>query len=236
MAKIKLIVFDMAGTTVHDEMYVSKAVAAAMNEFGYAVQPIEVQPIMGYEKPLAISMLLDKHEPNTQLITDEYISQIHSRFVTIMMNFYRTSPDVRPLDGVENVLKQLRELGILIGLDTGFSKDIADLIVSRLGWLESGLIQYVVASDEVPAGRPEPYMIYKMMDAAGITDPKQVVKVGDTEVDINEGRNAQCLYSIAVTTGAYTRAALEPYNPDFILDSLSGLIPIVERYQFGLEV
>ena len=63
MGKIKLVVFDMAGTTVHDEMYVSKAVAAAMKEFGYNVQPLEVQPIMGYEKPLAISMLLDKHDP-----------------------------------------------------------------------------------------------------------------------------------------------------------------------------
>lgn len=236
MAKIKLVVFDMAGTTVHDEMYVSKAVAAAMNEFGYAVQPVEVQPIMGYEKPLAIRMLLDKHEADQALVSNEYIAQIHTRFVSIMMDFYSTSPDVRPLEGVENVLKQLREMGILIGLDTGFSKDIASLIVSRLGWLESGLVQYVVASDEVPAGRPEPYMIYKMMDAAGITDPKQVVKVGDTEVDINEGRNAQCLYSIAVTTGAYTRDALVPYNPDFILNNLGGLIPIVERYQLGLEV
>jgi phosphonatase-like hydrolase len=229
MAQVKLIVFDMAGTTVHDEMFVSKAVAAAMNEFGYAVQPLEVQPIMGYEKPLAISMLLDKHETKPENITDELITEIHARFVAIMMNFYRTSPDVLPLAGVEEVLQQLRDKGILIGLDTGFSKDIAQLIVDRLGWEEKGLIQYVVASDEVPAGRPEPYMIYKMMDAAGITDSKQVIKVGDTEVDINEGRNAQCLYTIAVTTGAYTRDALEPHHPDFILDELSELLPIIEN-------
>jgi phosphonatase-like hydrolase len=231
MNKVKLIVFDMAGTTVHDEMFVSKAVAAAMNEFGYNVQPKEVQPIMGYEKPLAIKMLLEKHEPVINKISNELIEDIHARFVDIMMHFYKTSPDVRPIDGVEEVLMQIRNWGILIGLDTGFSKDIANLIVERLGWLQKGLVQYVVASDEVPIGRPEPYMIYKMMDAAGITDVKEVIKVGDTEVDVNEGKNANCLYSIAVTTGAYSRESLEKYKPDFILESLDELLLIIQNHR-----
>jgi phosphoglycolate phosphatase-like HAD superfamily hydrolase len=50
-----------------------------------------------------------------------------------------------------------------------------------------------------------------------------VVKVGDTEVDVLEGRNAQCGKVIAVTTGAYTRAQLEQYSPDHIIDSLEQL-------------
>jgi phosphoglycolate phosphatase-like HAD superfamily hydrolase len=72
-------------------------------------------------------------------------------------------------------------------------------------------------------------MIQKMMRAAGIGDAKQVIKIGDTEVDVNEGRNAGCLYSIGVTTGAFTREALEPYHPDFIMDDLIELIEIIEQ-------
>ena len=231
MTKIKLVVFDMAGTTVHDDMYVSKAVAAAMNEFGYAVVPQEVQPIMGYEKPLAISMLLDRHEADAMQITEELIAKIHERFVAIMMHFYTTSPDVKPLEGIEEVLLWLQQKGIVTGLDTGFSKNITAIIVDRLGWLKNGLIKYVVSSDEVPQGRPEPYMIYKMMDAEGITNSKEVIKVGDTEVDINEGKNAKCLYSIAVTTGAYSREALEPHKPDYIIDNMLELVPIIEQYE-----
>jgi len=87
-----------------------------------------------------------------------------------------------------------------------------------------------VSSNEVEAGRPEPYMIRKLMERAGITDPKQVVKVGDTEVDVNEGRNAGCCLSVAVTTGAFSREQLEPYKPDFIIDHLSELIPILEQH------
>lgn len=230
MSKIKLIVFDMAGTTVYDDLFVSKAVAKAMNEFNYPVVPQEVEPIMGYQKPLAISMLLDKHEPDISKINDEYIDQIHTRFVEIMMDFYRHSPDVRPIDGVEQVLKTIRSKNIAIGLDTGFSRDIANLVVERLGWLQNGLVQTVVASDEVPHGRPDPYMIYKIMEANGITNSKEVIKVGDTEVDVNEGRNARCLWSIAVTTGAYKREALLPHRPDYIIDSLDELITLIDNY------
>ena len=231
MAKIKLIVFDMAGTTVYDNLFVSKAVAAAMNEFGYAVTPQEVEPIMGYEKPLAISMLLDRHEPDPEKIDSELVEKIHKRFVAIMLNFYKTSPDVRPVDGVENIFRILRKKGIAVGLDTGFSKDIASLVVNRLGWLDNGLVQHLIASDEVPHGRPDPYMIFSIMNECGITNAKEVIKVGDTEVDVNEGRNAGCLWTIAITTGAYSREALEPHKPDYIIDSLQELIPLIEEYE-----
>ncbi|HCL84813.1 MAG TPA: HAD family hydrolase, partial [Chitinophagaceae bacterium] len=37
---------------------------------------------------------------------------------------------------------------------------------------------------------------------------------------VEEGRQAGCGLVIGVTTGAYTREALEKYNPDFIIDRL----------------
>ncbi|MND98460.1 hypothetical protein D3C80_908120 [compost metagenome] len=65
-------------------------------------------------------------------------------------------------------------------------------------------------------------MIRKMMDNAGVKE-NEVAKVGDTEVDINEGINTGCLYVIGVTTGAFTREELLPYKPTHIIDSLKEL-------------
>lgn len=92
------------------------------------------------------------------------------------------------------------------------------------------MIDYVISSDEVPAGRPFPYMIQNLMKIAGITDTKSVIKIGDTESDIHEGFNAGCLYSIAMTTGAFTRAQLKPHHPSFIFDHLQELVPIIENH------
>ena len=66
-----------------------------------------------------------------------------------------------------------------------------------------------------------------MMKKAGINDPRKVVKVGDTEVDVMEGKNAGCILSIAVTTGAFTREALIPYTPDYIINNLGELDSIL---------
>ena len=70
-------------------------------------------------------------------------------------------------------------------------------------------------------------MIEKIMQHAGVTDSQKVIKVGDTEVDVNEGFNANCLYSIGITTGAFTRQELSIYNPSFIIDQLSELEKII---------
>jgi len=68
-----------------------------------------------------------------------------------------------------------------------------------------------------------------MMIEAGITQPKQVAKVGDTEVDVREGQNAGCTYVIGVTTGTFTREQLEEYNPTHIIDDIAQVIDIINQ-------
>ncbi len=56
---------------------------------------------------------------------------------------------------------------------------------------------------------------------------ENVAKVGDTKVDIEEGRNTGCGMVIAVTTGAYTKEQLAKYHPDHIIDSLESLPSLI---------
>ncbi len=68
------------------------------------------------------------------------------------------------------------------------------------------------------------------MEQFRIDDPKVVIKVGDSVVDIQEGQNAGCLLSIGITTGAQTREEMQQANPDHIVDSLLDLLPILTKY------
>jgi phosphonatase-like hydrolase len=228
MNKIKLIVFDIAGTTVKDNGEIADAFANALKEFGYNVPTTKINPLMGYKKPQAIRMMVEEYESEKQMITDEYISAIHDRFLQLMIEHYKTTKEIVPLPNVLEVFSFVKNKGVKIGLDTGFSSDITEVIIDRLGWLKDGVVDYAVSSNEVPAGRPQPYMIQKMMQESGIANTQQVVKIGDTEVDVQEGKNAGCLYSIAVTTGAFTREELLPYEPSFIIDNMQELVPIIE--------
>jgi phosphonatase-like hydrolase len=224
---IKLVVFDMAGTTVKDENRVTDTFSAAMKKYGYTVPDQAINPLMGYKKIVAITKMLHLYESDATKITPKLISDIHQEFVDLMIAYYQNAEVLEALPNAEPTMKALRAAGVKVGINTGFSKNIAETIVDRLQWREQELFDYIIGSDEVEDGRPDPAMIHQLMKLAGITDPQEVAKVGDTEVDIREGQNVGCKYVIAVTTGAFTRSELEPYNPTHIVDDIAEVIQII---------
>jgi phosphonatase-like hydrolase len=184
---------------------------------------------MGFRKMDAIAQLLEKFAPD-QKDEEVLIDRIHTHFIDKMIEFYRSDETLAPLPHVEPVFTSLKRLGIKIALNTGFTRSITDTILHRLRWDDrSPLIDQVICSDEVARGRPHPDMIQALMDKLGVESAARVVKVGDTEVDVEEGRNAGCGKVVSVTTGAYTREQLQPYQPDFIIDDLAELLPIIAK-------
>lgn len=216
---IKLVVFDIAGTTVKDDDYVAHAFRNAFVKNGYDISLDQTYPYMGIKKIVAVNAMLAKLGGQSA-----DAGTIYTDFTDEMMDFYTYNASVMPLPYAEEVFQQLKEKGIRIALNTGFPRIIADVIINRLQWKDKGWVDDIIASDEVEHGRPQPFMIQELMLRASITDPLEVAKVGDTEVDVNEGRNAGCGLVVAVTTGAYTEEQLAAYDPDHIISSLS-LLP-----------
>ena len=225
---IQLVVFDIAGTTVRDKGNVAEAFMQAAAQYGIQVPREEVNKVMGFRKKEAIRILLDKFYPEPAKDINVLIENIHEVFTRNMISFYEQDTDLKPLPYAEETFGWLREKGIKIALNTGFTRAITDTILKRLQWNKNGIIDMVITSDEVPQGRPYPFMIQAIMQQLQVADSKQVVKVGDTEVDVEEGRQAGCGLVISVTTGAYTRSQLEQYNPDTIIDSLAELQSIIQ--------
>ena len=229
MSSIELVVFDIAGTTVRDNGSVAEAFIAAFRDFGFEMPVAEVQKVMGFRKMDAIALLLEKFAP-AHKDDESLIDRIHTRFIDTMIAFYREDQDLAPFADAEKVFTTLKKRGIKIALNTGFTRSITDTILHRLRWDErSALIDQTICSDEVPFGRPHPDMIKTLIRDLEISSASNVLKIGDTEVDVEEGRNAGCGVVVSVTTGAYTREELKPYKPDFIIDSLSELLPIIEK-------
>ncbi|MBX9784075.1 MAG: HAD hydrolase-like protein [Chitinophagaceae bacterium] len=227
MAKFKLVVFDMAGTTVRDKGNVAGSFVNAFEENELPIPATEVNKVMGWRKKDAIKMLLRQYHPQTEANEETLIETIHSDFIENMIAFYKQDTDLQPLPFAEEVFAQLKASKVAVALNTGFTKSISDVLLQQLQWKEGKQFDAVIASDEVKEGRPHPYMIEKLMFRFGIDDAMLVAKVGDTEVDVQEGRNAGCGLVVGVTTGAYTREALEQYNPDKIIDSLNELPALI---------
>ena len=119
---------------------------------------------------------------------------------------YQEAGAIAPAPGALRVFSALRNAGIRVALDTGFSRDILDTILTQLGWAD-GTIDCSIASDEVERGRPHPDMIFRAMRLLGVTDPSQVAKVGDTPADVMQGLSAGCGLVVGVTCGTHSRAS-----------------------------
>ncbi len=223
---VQLVVFDIAGTTLFDKDFVNIAFRNAMSAHGYEVSHREVNDVMGLKKPQAIRMMLEKRMPAAE-VSEELVHAIHDTFIQNMIDFYKNDPDVREIDGASEVFRILKNKGIKVALDTGFSRDITQTIIDRIGWEKDGLIDASVCSDEVPAGRPQPFMIQKIMQQFNIDDVNSVAKVGDTPSDLEEGMNAGTLYKIGVCSGAYSREELEQFPHTHIVESVNDVPAIV---------
>lgn len=220
----RLAIFDMAGTTIIDRDAVATCFISAFARHNILVEKEEVNPLMGYKKTQAITMLLSEKGFS---VSDDLVDFIHDEFIDKMLDYYEYDPEVKPFADAEEVFLLLKEKGLMVALNTGFPKVIADAIIVRTQWIQKGLVDDFIASDEVEEGRPAPFMIEKLMHRFSIENPAQVIKIGDTEVDINEGRNARCGLVVAVTTGAFTEDELKPYQPDYIVSNLTAFSKLI---------
>jgi phosphonatase-like hydrolase len=225
---IKLAVFDMAGTTVKDSNNVHEALQKALQRAGFHFTIEEINPYMGIPKPLAIKYLLEQRPTAKHLAVDEaFIQEVHKDFVAEMLLFYQQAEAVVEKPFASEVFKALKSKGIKVALDTGFSREITDAIIDRLGWDKGDLIDFSVTSDEVANGRPYPDLILKAMQIAGIGDSQEVAKIGDTASDLQEGTTAGCKYVIGITTGAFSREALEQEPHTHLVEDLKEVLAIV---------
>lgn len=218
MKKIELAVFDMAGTTVNEDNVVYKTVRAALAKHGVEVSLDTVLEFgAGKEKFKAIADILEQTK-NTSIDAN----RVFEDFKGMLEEAY-AKLEVTSYDGVEAFFQLLKSRGVKVVLNTGYDQKTASSLLDKLGWAAGNQIDAVITADDVVNGRPSSEMIDKAMDMFGIKNPEHVLKAGDSVIDIEEGKNANCGWTVGVLTGAQTREQLETAQPTLILDSLTDL-------------
>ncbi|HRG78785.1 MAG TPA: HAD hydrolase-like protein [Cyclobacteriaceae bacterium] len=221
----KLIVFDLAGTTVNDNKDVHRVLQSIFKKIHLRISINEANQVMGIPKPEAIRKLLEHHR--YPYISEMLVLEMHAHFVSKMTTFYKRHASVREKEGASDVFRICKEHGIKVVVDTGFDRAIVVPLLERMGWEKNGLIDGSITSDEVAKGRPHPDMIYRAMELTGVTDVESVAKVGDTLSDLQEGTAAGCGWVIGVTTGAYSHEELQKGPHTHLVQHLSEMLPLV---------
>jgi phosphonatase-like hydrolase len=219
-----MVVFDMAGTTVNENMLVYKTLQKAIEEAGFAVTLEQVLAEgAGMEKLDALRAILKKYSNNQD---GNLIHEIYHRFVDLLGTAYEEN-EIFPQDNALALFQALREKRVRVVLNTGYNRETAQSLIGKLGWEQGKTFDDLITAADVRQSRPHPDMIELAMQRAGITDAREVAKVGDSVIDIQEGINAGASLNIGITTGAHTRQQLESANPNYIVDNLIEILPLI---------
>ena len=100
--------------------------------------------------------------------------------------------DVEVIPKAKSVIDYLRYRDIKIGVTTNFNSEHMLLGIQLLKKHDIHIDKAVSSSCYDYNHRPNYFMVHDIMDSFGINDPKQVLKVDDTCLGIQEGKQAGC--------------------------------------------
>ena len=221
---IKMVVFDMAGTTVDENNVVYKTLQKVINQAGYNFSLAQVLTEgAGKEKLQAIKDILALENTSSD---DAIATKIYNLFVDELATAYDNFK-IKPQPGAEETFQYLKDKNILVVLNTGYNEKTALSILEKLRWETGKQIDGLITATDVQNNRPQPDMILLAMQKFGIENAGEVVKVGDSIIDIEEGKNAGCGFSIGITTGAHTYQQLASANPNNIINNLGELLQLI---------
>jgi len=196
--KIKAAVLDWSGTLA-DAYVIAPAVVfvEVFKNQGVEISMEEARGPMGLRKDIHIQKLTEdpviaarweatKGSPPTQADVDAMFAD----FVPAQLACLPTYTALLP--GIKEVVNGLQADGIKIGVSTGFTRVMVDVLLKDV--IAQGVTpDATVAGDEVENGaRPAPHMVFKNLDLLNISDVKSVVKCDDTVSGVGEAMNAGC--------------------------------------------
>jgi len=216
-SRFKMIVCDMAGTIIKENNIVYKTLYEVIKSFNDSLLQEDINKFKGFNKLEVIDHFVKKQGlpiRESRLL----IKQSNNKFNSLLKEKYSVDKNVKLIHmHLPNLLNALRDNDKKIVLNTGYNKEIQNILINKFS-LNKCIDDYI-SSEEVKVGRPYPYMIYNLMERNNIKNINQVIKIGDTPVDILEGRNAGC-FTIGVLSGASTYEELNAAGPNIIINDI----------------
>lgn len=216
-SKLQAAILDWAGTVVDFGSFAPTQIfVEAFAEFDVQVSIEEARGPMGMGKWDHIRTLCDQPQITERYKkvfgrapTDDDVTAIYERFMPLQIEKIAEHSALIP--GALETIAALREQGIKIGSCSGYPAQVMAKVV-ELAATNGYIADHVVATDEVPNGRPWPAQALANVIALGIDDVGACVKVDDTAPGILEGRRAGMWTVALVFSGNALGLTYEQYQ------------------------
>jgi phosphonoacetaldehyde hydrolase len=200
---MKGVIVDWAGTIVdYGSRAPVEAFRAAFANEGVPITVAEARGPMGLAKRDHISAVIQMarvaaawRERHGGDAGDADIERIYRRFLPLQLPVLTELSTVIP--GALDAFAAFRARGLKIGSTTGYVRELMDVLLPHAE--KQGLhVDSMICPSDVAVGRPAPYMCFLNAMRMNVFPMWELVKIGDTPADVDEGRNAG-MWTIGVT-------------------------------------
>lgn len=200
---IKAVIFDWAGTIIdYGCIAPTQVFIEIFRNRDILISMEEARGPMGLAKKDHLRKLFRLYTVQKQWIaefgqvpSEDDVEKIYAELEPALAEIVKNYID--PIPGAIELINSLQKQGIKVGTTTGYVSEMMNNILQIT--YNYGLVpDSVVNSSEVSAGRPAPWMIYRNCEKMNIFPLSQMVKIGDTVADIQEGINAG-MWTIGLT-------------------------------------
>jgi len=211
---IKHVCFDLDGTLVDSKVTILESTKAALDELKI---PHNIPEEM-------FNNMIGKHfvdifmELKMDAVDFEPFIKIYKALYFNFINESALYPNV------EEVLNYLNEKEIKVSLLTTKVQEQADRIIDHFGLRNS--FNYIMGRRDGLEHKPSPESLLHICKELDV-NPSETIMVGDTELDIQCGKNAGS-QTCATLFGYRTEEQLKKENPDFIISGLEELKQFLE--------
>jgi len=215
--KTQAVILDWAGTVIDFGSFAPTQIfVEAFAEFDVQVSIEEARGPMGMGKWDHIRTLCDVPAISERYAkvfgrapSDEDVTALYNRFMPLQIEKIAAHSALIP--GALATITALRNGGLKIGSCSGYPAVVMAKVV-ELARQNGYVADHVVATDEVPDGRPWPSQALANVIALGIDDVAACVKVDDTVPGILEGRRAGMWTVALVCSGNALGLTYEGYK------------------------
>jgi len=245
---IRLVILDIAGTVCDgpqdlrhlypndDGLAVKGPVIVFESMFrkhGMEVDWATIRRPMGKFKKEHLREILQIPEVSAQFVSvhkrpwgEADVDSMFDMFRPEMARVAATEDLIRPFEGVREAIDEMRAAGILVGCDTGYSKEACSAIYAALE-KKHGVRFDVVADSENVRGRPTPFLVYDCMYKANVYPPAAVVKADDIRAGVQEGANSGAWTVGLYSTGMHDYETLRLAGADYLVPGARHLPSLV---------
>jgi phosphoglycolate phosphatase-like HAD superfamily hydrolase len=133
--------------------------------------------------------------------------------------------DIQP-DAIQTLTK-IKNLGLKLAIVTNNGRKATSIVTKKFGL--DNFFEVIIAREDSKELKPDGGSIKRAIEILGV-NAEEAIYVGDGVIDILAAKEVKVV-SIAVPTGISSIKNLVEAEPDYLIDSLKDIIPLIDLIQ-----